>query len=152
MPSMVLDPKLMQFIKPTLDTPFHIDYAWWERQGLDMNMKLVSHLCPEHREAYVGEPLDDKIDWVDWETGEVRQVDGLQYVITTHCSNQPGYVADAPTIIESVFRAFLANGNKPLSPKALAPLINQPADRVLRVLAGRQVRLGIRPTREDAAA
>jgi hypothetical protein len=145
MTSMMLDPNLMQFIKPNLDTPFHIDYEWWERQGLDLNMKLVSHLCPEHRDAYVGEPLDDKIDWVDWETGEVRQVDGLQYVISTHCSKQPGYISGAPTIVEAVFRAFLANGNDPLSPQALAALVNQPAERILRVLSGRQVRLGLRP-------
>jgi hypothetical protein len=40
------DPALAQFIKPTLDTPFHIDFDWWVKQGLDVNIKLISHLCP----------------------------------------------------------------------------------------------------------
>jgi len=139
------DPALTGFIKPNLETPFHIDYDWWEQQGLDLNVKLVSHLCPEHRDAYVGQPVGDKIDWLDWETGEVRPVDGLQYIITTHCSKEPGYVLQAPTILEAVFRAFLSASNQPMSSRALASLIGQRPEQVLRVLAGRRVRLGLRP-------
>ena len=139
------NPALAQFIKPTLDTPFHIDFGWWDKQGLDVNVKLVSHLCPEHREAFAGQPVGDKIDWVDWETGEVRPVDGLQYVITTHCSQQPGYVLQAPTLIEAIFRAFLSNANQPLTPRKLAPMVGHLPEQVLRVLAGRTVRLGLRP-------
>jgi hypothetical protein len=139
------DPALAQFIKPTLDTPFHIDFDWWVKQGLDVNIKLISHLCPTHREAFAGQPVDDTIDWVDWETGEVRPVDGLQYVITTHCSQQPGYVLQAPTLIEAIFRAFLSNANQPLTPRKLAPMVGHLPEQVLRVLAGRTVRLGLRP-------
>jgi len=139
------DPALTQFIKPTLDTPFHIDYAWWEKQGLDVNIKLVSHLCPEHREAFTGQTMEDQIDWIDWDTGEVTRVDGLQYVITTHCSKQPGYLLQAPTLIEAIFRAFLATANQPLSARKLAPMVGHQPDQVLRVLASRTVRLGLRP-------
>ncbi|MGC9468215.1 MAG: hypothetical protein ACP5HS_06470 [Anaerolineae bacterium] len=139
------NPALTQFIKPTVDTPFHVDYSWWEKQGLDLNVKLMAHLCPEHQEAYAGQPIPDKIDWIDWDTGEVRKVDGLQYVITTHCSKQPGYIVQAPTLVESVFRAFLSNANEPLTPRALAPMVGHRPEQVLRVLAGRQVRLGLRP-------
>ncbi|MBN1249032.1 MAG: hypothetical protein JXC32_15335 [Anaerolineae bacterium] len=139
------DPALARFIKPTLDTLFHIDYDWWERKHLDLNVKLKSHLCPEHRDAFAGQPVSDKIDWVDWDTGEVHQVDGLQYIITTHCSKQSGYVLQAPTLLEAIFRAFLSQANQPMSPRQLAPLVgHQPRD-VLRVLAGRTVRLGLRP-------
>lgn len=139
------NPALAQFIKPTLDTPFHIDFDWWDKQGLDVNVKLISHLCPEHREAYAGQPVGDMIDWIDWQTGEVRPVDGLQYVITTHCSRQPGYVMRAPTLIEAVFRAFLSNANQPLTPRKLAPMVGHLPEQVLRVLGGRTVRLGLRP-------
>lgn len=139
------DPALTHFIKPNLDTPFHIDYTWWERQGLDLNVKLLSHLCPEHREAYSGQQVGDKIDWIDWDTGEVRPVDGLQYVITTHCSKQTGYIVQAPTLIEAIFRAFLSNANQPLTPRALAPLVGHRPEQILRVLSGRRVQLGIRP-------
>jgi len=139
------DPALTQFIKPTLDTPFHIDYAWWEKQGLDVNIKLVSHLCPEHREAFTGQTMEDQIDWIDWDTGEVTRVDGLQYVITTHCSKQPGYLLQAPTLVEAIFRAFLANANQPLSARKLAPMVGHQPEQVLRVLSSRTVRLGLRP-------
>jgi hypothetical protein len=139
------NPALTRFIKPTLDTPFYVDYGWWEQRGLDLNIKLLSHLCPEHREAYAGQTVGDKIDWIDWDTGAVRPVDGLQYVITTHCSKQPGYVVQAPTLIEAIFRAFLSNANQPLTPRALAPLVGHRPEQILRVLAGRNVQLGLRP-------
>lgn len=139
------DPALAQFIKPTLDTPFHIDYTWWEKQGLDINIKLASHLCPEHREAFAGQAMDDQIDWIDWTTGEVTRVDGLQYVITSHCSKEPGYLLQAPTLVEAIFRAFLANANQPLSARKLASMVGHQPDQVLRVLSSRTVRLGLRP-------
>ena len=139
------DPALARFIKPTLDTPFHIDYEWWTKHGLDLNVRLMEHLCLEHREIYAGQRVGERIDWIDWDTGEVHPVDGLQYIITTHCSKLPGYIMQAPTLVEAIFRAFLSNHNQPLTPRALASLIGQPPDRILRVLSGRIVRKGLRP-------
>jgi hypothetical protein len=139
------NPALTRFIKPTLDTPFYIDFSWWEKQGLELNIKLIAHLCPEHREAYSGQSVGDKIDWIDWDTGAVQRVDGLQYIITTHCSKQPGYIVQAPTLVEAVFRAFLSNTNQPLTPRALAPLVGHRPEQILRVLGSRNVQLGVRP-------
>jgi hypothetical protein len=139
------DPELLQFIKPTVDTPFHIDYDWLEQQGVDVNILLLAHLCSEHRDAYQGQQVNEAIDWVDWETGEVRQVDGLQYIIATHCSQQSGYVTKAPTLLEAVFRVFLGNGNRPLTPTRLASLVGHSANRVLRVLSTTNARKGVRP-------
>ena len=145
MPTLPPVPALARFIKPTLDTPFHIDYSWWEEQRLDLNVQLLQHLTPDLREVYAGQRVDDKIDLVDWATGEVQQVEGLQYLITTRCSKVPGYIMQAPTLVEAIFRAFLSNGNQPLTPRALAPLVGHPPEQVLRVLAGRIVRKGLRP-------
>ncbi len=138
------NPALTRFIKPTLDTPFHIDYAWWDRQGLDRNVELLSHLCPEHREAYHGQWMGETIDWVDWATGEVKPVEGLQYIINTHCSQDPDYVLGASTLIEGIFRVFLRNNNQPLTPRQLSAEVGYLPEQVLRVI-GRQVRKGIRP-------
>jgi len=143
------DPALVGFIKPTLDTPFHIDVVWWEKKGLDFNVELLSHLCAEHREAYGGRLPMDKIDWIDKLTGEVQQVDGLQYIIQMHCSKQPDYFTQATTLVEAVFRVFLGNGNEPLTPRQLSPLVGYPAKQVLRVLSARQVRKGLRPVLPD---
>ncbi len=142
-------PPLTRFIKPTLDTPFHIDYEWWARQELDLNIELLSHLCPEHRAAYSGQPLTNKIDWVDWITGEVKQVEGLQYIIAKHCSKEPGYIKQASTLVEAVFRVFLSSSNKPHTPRELALRLNYDPDQVLRVLSGRNVGKGIRPILPD---
>lgn len=148
MPTLPPVPALARFIKPTLDTPFHIDYNWWVEQGLDLNVQLLQHLSPELREVYTGQRLGDKIDLIDWETGEVRQVEGLQYLIATRCSKDPGYVMQAPTVLEAIFRVFLSNGNHPLTPRALAPLVGHTSEQVLRVLSGSIVRKGLRPVIE----
>ena len=145
MPTLPPVPALARFIKPTLDTPFHIDYTWWTEQGLDLNVQLLQHLSPELREVYTGQRLGDRIDLVDWETGEVRQVEGLQYLIATRCRKDPGYVMQAPTLLEAIFRVFLSNGNRPLTPRALAPLVGHTSEQVLRVLSGSIVRKGLRP-------
>ena len=139
------NPVLTGFIKPTLDTPFHIDFSWWQKQGLDLNVELLSHLCAEHRAAYSGQALNEKIDWVDWTTGEVKQVEGLHYIIGRHCSKQPGYVREASTLLAAVFRVFLLNGNQPQTPRQLATQVSYPEAQILRVLSGRQVSKGLRP-------
>ncbi len=142
------NPALAQFIKPTLDTPFHIDFEWWRKQGLDFNVELLAHLCPEHRAAYAGQRVGEKIDWIDWKTGEVKQVDGLHYVITTHCSKQPGYLTQASTLLAALFRVFLSNGNQPLTCRQLSTLVGHLPEQVLGVLAGRVVKKGLRPVLE----
>lgn len=139
------NPALTGFIKPTLDTPFHIDFSWWEKQRLDLNVELLSHLCPEHQTAYQGRALNEKIDWIDWATGEVKPVEGLQYIISRHCSLQPDYIRGASTLIEAVFRVFLSNNNQPQTPRQLAALVNYPETQILRVLSGRPVSKGLRP-------
>jgi hypothetical protein len=133
-------------VKPTVETPFHIDYGWWERENLDLGVELRSHLCPEHQAAF-NESFDpdEKIDWVDEETGEVRRVNGVQHVMRVHCSKQPGYVAEHLSLIDAVFRVFLSRGNKPLSCKELSNIIGVPAERILRTLSGGRVYKGIRP-------
>src|SRR5690606_38282612 len=65
-------------IKPTLDTRFHIDYEWWERQGGDLRVYLISHLAPEQRELFVDNRDIEEVDWIDPVTAEVTRVDALQ--------------------------------------------------------------------------
>ncbi len=147
MTALVPDLKLMHFIKPTVDTPFHIDYSWWGKHDLDINIELLAHLCPTHREVYRQQKVGTEIDWIDWVTGEVQRVAGLQYVITTHCSKEPDYITHAATLVEAIFRVFLVNSNTSLTPEQLADKIEQPALQILKVLAGRTVHKGLRPTR-----
>ena len=145
----VVPPSMPTLVKPTLDTPFHIDYGWWERKGLQVSVELRNHLCQEHQAVFSEHFDTEKLDWVDAKTGEVTRVDGLQHILRVHCSKQPDYVAEDLSLIDAIFRVFLANGNAPLTCRELSSIVGRPADRILPTLAGRQVYKGIRPAPKD---
>ena len=145
MSQITVPPALPTLIKPTLDTPFHIDYRWWERKGLHIGVELRSHLCEEHRKVFSEHFDTQKIDWVDEQTGEVTQIDGLQHVLQVHCSKQPGYINEDLSLVDSIFRVFLANGNAPLTCRELSNIIGHPPVKILRTLSGRQIYKGLRP-------
>lgn len=148
MAEMTIPTSLRQLVRPTLDTPFHIDYDWWEERGLDIGVELRSHLCKEHRQAFGREfAAEEKIDWVDHRTGEVRRVNGLQHVLHIHCSKQPDYITDSLPLVDAVFRVFLARGNEPLTAKELGNITGRYPERILRTLGGLRVYKGIRPAR-----
>jgi len=115
MTELTVSPSSLPFLaKPTVDTPFHIDYGWWERQGLQISVELRSHLCDEHQAVFRDAADADRIDWVDKKTGEVTRVDGVQHVLQVHCSKQPDYINESLSLVNAVIRVFLANGNEPL--------------------------------------
>jgi hypothetical protein len=136
-------------IKPTLDTPFHIDFGWWEREARDMRVYLRSYLCPEHRAVYEGHPDAEEIDWIDEDTAEVTRVDGLQHILRVHCSLQPDYITPSTSLIDAIFRVFLANSNKPLTPVELGARIRREPAVILKTLSGHRVYKGLRPYTAD---
>lgn len=138
----------LRLVKPTADTPFHIDREWWQEEGRDFRVELRAHLCDEHREVYTYGYDTEIIDWIDDQTGEVRQVDGLQHVIREHCSQEPGYIGEEISLVDAVFRVFLTNGNQPLTPDELSDIIHRPARMILRTLSGKRIYKGLRPVRD----
>jgi len=63
-------------LRPTLDTPFHIDFDWWQAHDRNWHLFLRQLLCPEHRELLEREaPEDQTFDWVDPETAEVYRME-----------------------------------------------------------------------------
>jgi len=148
MSEITVPPSLPTLVKPTLDTPFHVDYNWWERKELLIGVELRTHLCEEHREVFSAHFDTEKIDWVDEQTGEVTQIDGLQHVLQVHCSKQPGYINEDLSLVDTIFRVFLANGNAPLTCRELSSIIGHPPEKILRTLSGRHIYKGIRPIRK----
>jgi hypothetical protein len=132
-------------VKPTLDTPFRIDTAWWDRQNRDLTVEVRSHLCDAHQDVYSGHTDVERIDWINAQTGEVTRVDGLEHVLRVHCSKQPDYITERLNTVEALVRVFLANGNQPMTSRQLGEMIGRPAERILRTLSGRRVYKGIRP-------
>ncbi|GAP06496.1 hypothetical protein ATHL_01350 [Anaerolinea thermolimosa] len=139
------DLKRFSLIKPTSQTPFHIDFDWWKSQDNNWRVYLFGYLCPEHQKAFSESSLNIQVDWVDKETAEVTTVDGLQHTLITHCARQPDFVTKNTSLVDAVFRIFLANGNSPLTPEELAKMIGRPPETILRTLAGTTVYKGIRP-------
>jgi hypothetical protein len=137
--------KKFSLIKPTLQTPFHIDFEWWRINDTNWHVALQSLLCPEHQEAYAGLSEGQMIDWVDPETAEVRQLDGLQNTVIRHCAQQPGFLDEHTALVDAIFRMLLVNGNTPMSVEELGVRLNRPADTILKTIAGPRVYKGLKP-------
>jgi hypothetical protein len=136
--------KRFSLVKPTVDTPFHIDFAWWKKNERDWHVYLRSLLCAEHQDAFANIEEGETIDWVDPVTAEVKPVEGVQNALMTHCVKQPDFLTSQTALVEAVFRLFLTNGNIPMSSEELGARLNRPAVTILRTLAGARVYKGIR--------
>lgn len=137
-----------RWVKPGVDTKFHIDREWWEEKGRNFRVHLLSHLCADCQARYKNYQEAEVIDWVDANTGEVSQVDGLWHSLRVCCSQKPEYVDDLTPLTTAIFRTFLANGNTPMSPEELGQELSRPAETILRTIGGFNVYNGIKPVPE----
>ncbi len=133
--------------RPTEDTKFFIDYDWWERSNLDLKTYLYTRLS-------VGEELQldtgmEKVDLVDSRTGEVRQVDGFQYVLQTYFSQLPEDFTARTSLVDAAFCVLLANANQPMTAQEIAQQVGRPTSVILKTLGGPRVYQGIRPIFEE---
>ncbi len=137
--------KTFSLVKPTLDTPFHIDFDWWQNNERNWRIHLRSVMCAEHQEVFVAWQDGDMIDWIDPDTAEVKVVDGMQHTLMSHCALAPEFLTSRTSLVEAVFRLFLINGNQPMTSHELAEKLGRPEMTVLRTLAGVRVYRGLRP-------
>lgn len=144
----MVEVKRFSLVKPTTQTKFHIDFDWWQARDRDWRVHLRSLLCQEHQGAFSQLPEDIKVDWVDPETAEVQQVDGLQHVLITHCAKRPDFITEHTSLVEAAFRHFLSNGNNPMTPQELSDYLSRPPETILRTLSGTRVYKGLRPCPE----
>jgi len=139
--------KPFSFVKPTVNTSYHIDFDWWKNHDSNWHVFLFSYLCPDHQSLFTDRNIESTIDWVDPETAEIHQVDGLQSTLMDHCARLEGFYTGQTALVDAIFRVFLANGNVPLSPLELSDRIGKPAETILRTISGQNVYKGIRPCR-----
>ena len=135
----------MSLLKPTIQTPFHIDFAWWEQNDRDWHVFMRSLLCADHQQAFTEIEEESIIDWIDPQTAEVKQVDGIQHALMSHCAQLPDFVNPHTSVVEAVFRIFLVNGNQPMNAVDMAKSLNRPAETILRTLSGARIYRGLRP-------
>ena len=131
-------------IKPTLDTKFHIDYEWWEKENNDLRSYMLTHLPPDLREQFEEYNEGDVIDYIDPETGEVFQLDALGVAIQ-EAAKRDDFINLQVSLVDSVFRVFLSNGNTPRTPRELEEETERDAKTILKTFGGIRVYRGIRP-------
>ena len=139
------EPTKFSLVKPTIDTPFHIDFEWWKQHDSDWRVFLFNLLCESHQTAYKDQDENVVIDFIDPKTAEVKSVDGLLHTLLNHCAKISDFTSRDSSLVSTVFRVFLSNNNQPLSPSELSNIINRPANTILITLSGPTVYKGIRP-------
>ncbi len=130
--------------KPGVDTKYHIDYSWWDRASDDLRTYLLSHLLPDQRERLSLSGENRVVDYVDPDTGEVTQLDELGLAIQT-AAQDPNFINPHTSLVDSIFRVFLANGTQPMTPRELEAQTGRSASLIVRTLSGARVYRGIRP-------
>ena len=73
-------------VKPTIDTPFHIDFEWWKQHDSDWRVFLFNLLCETHQSVYKDQDENVVIDFIDPKTAEVKSVDGMLHTLLNHCA------------------------------------------------------------------
>ena len=141
---------MAKWTKPTIDTKFHIDFDWWEEKGHNFRVHLFSNLCKGCQERYRDYQEADLIDWIDPNTAEVTQVDGLWHALRTCCSLKPEYIDTTTPLTTAVFRVFLASGNEPLSAVELGTRLHRLPDLILRTIGGLHIYNGIKPVTDGS--
>ena len=143
----MIEGKRHSLVKPSLQTPYHIDFNWWQQNDRDWRVYLRSYLSPEDQLIFSEISEEAKVDIVDPETGEVSQVDALQHVLIARYSNRGDFISRNTSLTEAIFRLFLINGNIPLSVGEIAEKIGRSPNTVLQMLSGSRVYKGLRPCR-----
>src|SRR3972149_6489994 len=98
--------KRFSLVKPTVNTPFHVDFQWWKKNERDWHVYLRSLLCTDHQEAFSKVEEGETIDWVDPVTAEVKPMDGIQNAVITHCVKQPDFLTEQTALVETGARDF----------------------------------------------
>jgi hypothetical protein len=75
-------------------------------------------------------------------------VDGLQHTLINYAANNADFITARTTLVESIFRTMVANGNTPLTPSELGERLKRPPMTILRTVSGVRVYKGIRPCPE----
>ena len=131
----------------TADTKFYIDYSWWEESDLDLKTFLQTRL--NIGEDIIPSSDIEEVDLVDPQTGEVRRVDGFQYLIQSYFNQMPADFATRTSLVDAAFCVLLANANQPMTAREIAERVRRSSDVIVRTFSGPRVYQGIRPLLDE---
>lgn len=136
---------MAKYIKPTLETKFHIDFSWWQKGGKNLRAFLQSHAC-ESCQEFLNNDHPQTFDWINPVTGEVFQIDMLWHIIHTHCSQDPTFLDKRIPLTSAIFRAFIITNNMPLTAVEVhEKVMKKTPELILNTIGRRQVYKGIKP-------
>jgi len=137
----------MAWKRPTLDTPFYIDWGWWKEHESNYRFYLYEQLCDACRQRFSMDEDAVAVDWIDDATAEVTQnADAWLICLMKHCVNDPAYVSRELPLAAAIFRTLLVNNNKAMTPRQLHEQLKwRDARTILKIIGGRKVHYGIRP-------
>ncbi|HYN87273.1 MAG TPA: hypothetical protein VER55_02025 [Ardenticatenaceae bacterium] len=140
---------VLRLLRPTLNTRFVIDWDWFQRNRMNPQLAVGNQLCYQcRREFEEGLPVEE-VDWVDSETAEVSRIDSMREHILVHCQWKPDYINTTTPLSTAIFRALLANNNRPLSVAELTQRLGRTdPETILRLLTHGEVKNGIVPMRD----
>lgn len=132
-----------------VNTPFHINFTWWEQRGRNLGRFLAEILGRTDADIESGEPLD----FIDPRTAEVHELDPLWVEVLTTRAFQPEYITPATPLTSAVLRALVENLNRPMTSVELHRRINRSnPETLLRVLKTARTEYGIAPVLDEAPA
>ncbi|MDQ4079037.1 MAG: hypothetical protein M3220_22690 [Chloroflexota bacterium] len=137
-----------RLLRPTIDTPFHIDWDWFERNNISMESVIRNQLSEEYQRRFEGQEVHE-VDYIDPATGEVFRVDNLREAILAEGQWEPDYITRSMPLTQAILRIFLASNNQPLTPVELARRLERhDPEAILRVLTASGVSNGVVPVRK----
>lgn len=135
----------MKIYRPTENTRFHVDYAWFENQGVDVNVLIRKMLTPELQDKLAADAETAVFDYIDETTAEVRAENQVVRAVRTESATDPNFIGARIPIWEGAFRAFVLNGNNPLTALELAQILKRKPAEIVNTLGGRVIYNGVRP-------
>lgn len=135
-------------VKPTAKTKFHVDYDWWEQGDNDLRAYMLAHLPADLRAKFEDTTDERTVDYIDPETGEVFRLDKLRLAVQ-EASKRDDFINPQTSLVDSVFRVFLANGNLPRTPAELEEDTGRDTRTILKTFGGIRIYRGIRPVQSD---
>ena len=131
--------------RPTIDTPFHIDWGWFERNNLSAQSAIYNQICETHRHE-VAPDATEPVDYIDPATGEVFPMDPMREMILSLCQWEDDYITGEMPVNQALFRLLLATNNRPITPSEMASHLKRvDANTLLRLLTSGSVSYGIVP-------
>lgn len=136
-------------LRPTSATRFHIDWSWFERNGLDVQSLIRNQLSDASLKKLADGDAVEEVDYIDPATGEVSRMDTLRETIIAESRWEPDFINASLPLMQGIFRVFLAENNRPLTAVELAQRLNRhDSDAILRVLTATGVQNGVVPVRD----